>query len=95
MSRVCNIFINETQCSPCFRRALLSYMCFPDVHFYIGRRGTRSADTTSATTRQAHVSMKRMGRATAVRTAPTVPLPMDHMTCAALFMISGTQWVAL
>lgn len=35
--------------------------------------------------------MKRTQKATAPRMAPTVPLLMDHMTCAVPFMISGVQ----
>lgn len=34
--------------------------------------------------------MKQMQKATAAKMAPIVPLHMGHMTCAALFMISGT-----
>lgn len=64
-------------------------VCFPDVHSCTGQQGTQSADTTSATTRQARVSMKLMQKATAARTAPTAPLLTGHMTCAAPFMISG------
>lgn len=33
--------------------------------------------------------MKLMQKATAAKMAPIVPLHMGHMTCAALFMISG------
>lgn len=67
------------------------FRCVSDAHFYIGQRGTQSVDTTSATIRRAHVSMKQMQKATAARTAPTAPLHTDHTTYAALFMISGAQ----
>lgn len=70
---------------------VLFFMCVSDVLFYIGQQVTQSADTTSATTRRDHASMKLMQKATAAKMAPTVPLHTDHMTCAALFMISGAK----
>lgn len=66
-------------------------VCVQDAHFYIGQQVTQSADIISATIRQDHVYMKRMQRATAAKTAPTVLLHTDHMTCAVLFMISGAS----
>lgn len=65
--------------------------CVPDAHFYIGQLVTQSVDITSATIRQDHASTKQMQKATAAKTVPTVPLHMDHMTCAVLCMISGTK----
>lgn len=65
-------------------------LCDSDAHFYIERQATQNADTTSATIRQAHVSTKQMQKATVAKTAPTVRSHMDHTTCAAPFMISGT-----
>lgn len=62
----------------------------PGVHFSIGQQETLSGGITSATIKLDHVSMKPMQRATAAKTAPTVPLHTDHMTCAALSMTSGT-----
>lgn len=59
-----------------------------NARFYIGQQVTQSEDTTSATIRQDPASMKQMQKATAAKTAPTVLLHMDLMTCAALFMIS-------
>lgn len=70
---------------------LYLFLCVPDARFYIGQQATQSADTTSATIRRDHVSTKPMQKATAAKTAPTVPLHTDHMTCAALSMISGAQ----
>lgn len=67
------------------------FFCVPDAHFFIGQQVTQSADTTSATIRRDHVFMKQMQKATAAKTAPTVPLHTDHMTCVALFMISGAK----
>lgn len=64
-------------------------LCVPDAHFYIGQQVTQSADITFATIRQDLVYMKQMEKATAAKMAPTVPLHMDHMTFAALFMILG------
>lgn len=66
-------------------------LCVPDARFYIGQQVTQSEDTTSATIRQDPASMKQMQKATAAKTAPTVLLHMDLMTCAALFMISGAK----
>lgn len=76
--------------SPCFKCVFIS-VCVPDALFYIGQQVTQSGDIISATIRRDHVSMKRMQKATAAKTAPTVPLHTDHMTCAVLFMISGAK----
>lgn len=74
----------------CFCVLNVNFLCVPDAHFYIGQQVTQNADTTSATIRQDHVSTKLMQKATVAKTAPTVLLHTDHMTCAAQFMISGT-----
>lgn len=50
---------------------------------------TQNADTIFVTIRLVPVSMKLIQKATAAKMAPTVPLHMGHMTCVALFMISG------
>lgn len=59
-----------------------------NAHFYIVQQVTLSADTTSATIKQDHVFTKLIRKATAAKMATTVPLHMDHMTCAAPSMIS-------
>lgn len=69
----------------------MNILCFPDARFYIGRQVTQSADTTFVTTKLDHVSMKLIQKATAAKMDLIVPLHMDHMTCAARFMISGAQ----
>lgn len=63
--------------------------CVPGAPSCIEQQVTQNEDITSAIIKPDHVSMKRMQKATALRTAPTVPLLMDHMTCAAPSMISG------
>lgn len=49
----------------------------------------QNADIIFVTIRLDPVSMKLMQKDTAAKMAPTVPLHTGHMTCAALFMISG------
>lgn len=65
------------------------YVCFTDVHFYIGQQVTQNADIIFVTIRLVPVSTRQIQKATAAKMAPTVPLHMGHMICVALFMISG------
>lgn len=55
----------------------------------------QNADIIFVTIRLDPVSTKLMQKDTAAKMAPTVPLHMGHMTCEALFMISGSISISI
>lgn len=59
------------------------------VRFCIGQRETQNVAITCDIIRLALVSMRLMGKGTAVKTALIVPLLMAPMTSEALSMTSG------
>lgn len=61
----------------------------PGVHFCTGQLETQRGGITCGTIRLVPVSTRLMGRATAVRTALTVPLLTAPMTSVAPSMTSG------
>lgn len=72
--------------------SVLIYL-LPGVRFCIELPETQRGGIICGTIRLVPVSTRLMGRATAVRTALTVPLLTAPMTSVALFMTSGVKLI--